>query len=163
MRRSPAEVALSLGVLGLGAACAAITAALPAAGGYSGIGPNFFPAVVSAGLVLLGLWLLYEALSGGWRHGVDDRAQARGEHAFHLRAFAWVSAALFAQLLLIDSAGFVPAQAVLFAGVARGFGSARPARDLAVGLLIAAAVFAFFVQVLGVNLPAGWLAPLLSA
>ena len=33
-------------------------------------------------------------------------------------------------------------------------------RDLAIGFAIALAVFAFFVLVLTVNLPAGWLAPL---
>jgi putative tricarboxylic transport membrane protein len=163
MRRSPAEIALSLGVLGLGGGAAAITAALPAEGGYSGVGPSFFPAVVSAGLVALGLWLLYEALSGGWRHGVADDAEARGEHALHAGAFVWVSAGLFAQILLIDSAGFIPAQAVLFAAVARGFGSRRLARDLAIGMLIAAAVYLFFVRFLNINLPAGWLAPLLGS
>ena len=49
---------------------------------------------------------------------------------------------------------------MLFACVARGFGSPRFARDLAIGFTIALAVFAFFVLVLTVNLPAGWLAPL---
>jgi len=48
----------------------------------------------------------------------------------------------------------------LFACVARGFGSPRLARDFAIGFAITAAVFAFFVLVLTVNLPAGWLAPL---
>lgn len=163
MRRSPAEIALSLGVLGLGGGAAAITAALPTEGGYSGVGPSFFPAVVSLGLIVLGLWLLREALSGGWRHGVEDRAEARGEHPFQLGAFAWVSAGLFAQILLIERAGFVLAQALLFVAVARGFGSTRLARDLAIGLLIAAAVFVFFVRFLNVNLPAGWLAPLFGS
>ena len=57
MRRSPAEIALSLGVLALGVGVAAVTATLPSEGGYAGIGPNFIPAVVAAGIILLGLWL----------------------------------------------------------------------------------------------------------
>ena len=48
----------------------------------------------------------------------------------------------------------------LVACIARGFGSPRFLRDLAIGFAIALAVFAFFVLVLNVNLPAGWLAPL---
>ena len=67
-RRSAAEIALSLGVLALGAGVAAGTAMLPSEGGYAGIGPTFVPGVVGAGLVLLGVWLAYEAFSGGWRN-----------------------------------------------------------------------------------------------
>ena len=57
MRRSPAEIALSLGVLALGIGVAAVTATLPSEGGYSGIGPNFIPAVVASGMIVLGVWL----------------------------------------------------------------------------------------------------------
>ena len=46
MRRSGAEIALSVGVLALGIGVAAVTATLPSEGGYAGIGPNFAPAVV---------------------------------------------------------------------------------------------------------------------
>jgi putative tricarboxylic transport membrane protein len=66
-------------------------------------------------------------------------------------------------MALIGWAGFVVAGSVLFAGVARGFGSRRPARDLAVGLVLCVGIFLFFVKLLNVNLPAGWLAPLLGA
>jgi putative tricarboxylic transport membrane protein len=66
-------------------------------------------------------------------------------------------------MAIIGSAGFVLAGAVLFAGVARGFASRRPARDLALGLALSLAVFFFFVRFLNVNLPAGWLKPLLGA
>ena len=52
---------------------------------------------------------------------------------------------------------------VLFAGVARGFGSRDALRDALVGLALALAVFFFFVKFLNVNLPAGWLKPLLGA
>jgi hypothetical protein len=42
------------------------------------------PAIVGAGLILLGLWLLAETFTGGWRSRVPDDAAERGEHAFHL-------------------------------------------------------------------------------
>lgn len=159
-RRSPAEVALSIGVLLLGAGTSVGTMLLPSQGGYARIGPNFMPGVTGAGLILLGIWLLYEVLTGGWRNLPPQDAPARGEHAFHAPAFVWVSVGLFAHIALIQSGGFVLAGAVLFACVARGFGSPRFARDLAIGFTLTLAVFAFFVLVLTVNLPAGWLAPL---
>jgi putative tricarboxylic transport membrane protein len=162
-RRSVAEIALSLGVLALGAGVAAGTAMLPSEGGYAGIGPNFVPGVVAAGLLLLGVWLAYEAFTGGWRAAPPDDPQARGEHAFHAASFGWVSAGLFAHMALIGTGGFVLAGTALFAFVARGFGSRRIARDVAFGLVLSLGVFVFFVKLLNVGLPAGWLAPLLGA
>lgn len=162
MKAKPAEFILSLGVVALGVAVAVGTTRLSGAGGYARIGPNAAPAVVAGGLILLGLWLLYEALSGGWRNAISDQPEARGEHPFHTGAFIWVSVGLFAEMLLMDRAGFVLAQAALFACVARGFGSRRPARDSAIGLALGLGVFLFFVKFLNVNLPAGWLKPILG-
>lgn len=163
MKVSPPEALLSAGVLGIGVAAAVATAMLPGEGGYARIGPNFMPGVVSVGLIACGLWLLYEALSGGWRARQPDEPAARGEHAFHAAGFLWITGALFAHMALIAHAGFVIAGALLFAGVARGFGSRRPARDAAAGVALALAVFLFFVKFLNVSLPAGWLKPLLGA
>jgi putative tricarboxylic transport membrane protein len=163
MKAKPAELLLSIVVLFLGIAAAAGATRLSAAGGYARVGPNVFPAAIAGGLVLLGLWLLYESLSGGWRHSRPDQAEARGEHRFHATAFVWVSLGLLAQMLLIHRAGFVLAQAALFASIARAFGSQRAARDFGIGLALALAVFLFFVKFLNVNLPAGWLEPILGS
>ena len=160
--RTRAELVLSLGVLALGIGAAVVAFALPEAGGYARIGPNFVPKVVAGGLILLGVWLLAEYFTGGWREAVPDDPAARGEHAFVWPAFAWVSAGLLLQMALIHRAGFVLAAMALFACVARGFGSARTARDLALGLVLGLAVFLFFVKFLNVNLPAGWLTPILG-
>jgi putative tricarboxylic transport membrane protein len=162
MRRSPAEIALSIGVLALGIGVSIGTALLPSEGGYARIGPNFMPGVVGGGLIVVGVWLLYEALAGGWRDMPDDSPAARGEHAFHAPAFLWVTAGLFAHMILIGTAGFVIAGAVLLACVARGFGSRRFIRDLAVGFVLALGAFLFFVKFLNVGLPGGWLTPLLG-
>jgi putative tricarboxylic transport membrane protein len=161
MKAKPAELIISLAVLALGIAMAVGTTRLSAAGGYARIGPNAAPAVVAGGLILLGIWLLYETLSGGWRSAIPH--EAAGEHRFYAGAFIWVSAGLFAQMLLIHRAGFVLAQAVLFTCVARGFASTRPIRDFAIGLVLALGVFLFFIKFLNVNLPAGWLKPLLGS
>jgi putative tricarboxylic transport membrane protein len=156
------DLILSLGVIALGIAAAAVALSLPNAGGYSRVGPNVIPLVVSFGLILLGGALLYECLTGGWRARTPDDPAERGEHAFLPGAFGWVSAGLFAQMALIHNAGFVLAAAVLFACVARGFGSPRWLRDGAIGLALGLAVFLFFVRFLNVNLPAGWLQPILG-
>ena len=156
MRRPGAEIALSLGVLALGIGVAAVTATLPSEGGYAGIGPNFIPAVVAGGTILLGVWLAFEAFSGGWRN------RDQPTEVFEPKPFLWISAGLFAHMALIGWAGFVVAGTVLFAAVARGFGSRRFVRDLAIGLALSLGIYLFFVKLLNVNLPAGWLAPLLG-
>jgi putative tricarboxylic transport membrane protein len=163
MRRSTPEIALSVGVLALGVGVSIGTLLLPGEGGYARIGPNFMPAVVGGGLVVVGAWLLYEALAGGWRQRGDDSPAARGEHPFHATAFLWVSAGLFAHMALIGTAGFIIAGGVLFGCVARGFGSQRPARDVAIGFVLALGAFLFFVKFLNVSLPGGWLASILGA
>ncbi|MFL6652268.1 MAG: tripartite tricarboxylate transporter TctB family protein [Sulfurifustaceae bacterium] len=156
MARSGAEIALSVGVVALGIGVAAVTATLPSEGGYAGIGPNFIPAVVAAGIILLGVWLSIEAFAGGWRDTPGH------EPSFEKSPFLWVSAGLFAHMALIGWAGFIIAGTVLFVCVARGFGSRRIVRDLAIALVLALGIYLFFVHLLNVNLPAGWLSPVLG-
>lgn len=156
-----AEVALSVGLLALGVGVAIGTAYLPSQAGYARIGPNFVPGVVAFGLIVLGAFLLYESLSGGWRN-MPAADEQHPEHAFHLGAFGWITAGLVAHMALIHWAGFVLAGGVLFACVARGFGSLRWLRDATIGLALALGVFLFFVRVLNVGLPGGWLKPLIG-
>jgi putative tricarboxylic transport membrane protein len=160
--RTRAELALSLGILLLGIFATVVAFRLPEAGGYARVGPNVMPKVVSAGLVLLGIWLLAEYFTGGWRNPVAEDPVERGEHAFIPGAFLWVTAGLLAQMALIGTAGFVIAAMVMFTCVARGFGSTRWALNLGIGLALGLLVFLFFVRFLNVNLPAGWLKPLLG-
>jgi putative tricarboxylic transport membrane protein len=138
-------------MLALGIGAALVTASLPSEGGYAGIGPNFVPALVAGGLTLIGAGLVFEALTGGWRN------RAPHPETFRVRPFLWISAGLFAQMALVGAAGFMVAAAVLFTCVARGFGSARLLRDLAVGAGLAVLIYLFFTQVLTVSLPAGWM------
>jgi putative tricarboxylic transport membrane protein len=138
-------------VLALGVGAAFVTASLPSEGGYAGIGPNFVPGLVAAGLTLLGAALLFQALTGGWR------PRAPHPERFRARPFLWISAGLFAHMALVGAAGFIAAAAVLFTCVARGFGSERFLRDLAVGVALAVLIYLFFTQVLTVSLPAGWM------
>ena len=116
---SRAELVISLGVLLLGIVATVVAWRLPEAGGYARIGPNVVPRIVSAALILLGIWLLAEVFTGGFRARVPDDPTERGEHAFIWSAFAWVSAGLIVQMALVHTAGFVIAAAALFACVAR--------------------------------------------
>lgn len=158
-----AELVISIGVLLLGIGATVVAWSLPEAGGYARVGPNVVPKIVSAGLILLGVWLLAETFTGGFRSRVPDDPEERGEHPFLRKAFLWVSAGLIGQMALIGNAGFVIAGGVLFACVARGFGSTRWLRDGLSGLVLSLLVFLFFVRFLNVNLPAGWLKPILGA
>lgn len=157
-----AELVISLGVLLIGLGATFVAWRLPESSGYAQIGPNFVPKIVSGALVLLGVWLLTEVFTGGYRARVPDDPEERGEHAFRASAFLWVSAGLVAHMALIATAGFVIAAAVLFACVARGFGSLRWLRDTAIGLVLGLGVFLFFVRFLNVGLPAGWLKSILG-
>ena len=162
-RGAAIELVISIAVLFLGLAVAYLASRLPAPSGYSGIGPSLMPSIVGGGLIVVGVWLLAEFLTGGWRQRASDDAVERGEHAFFAPGFVWISAGLFAQMALIGTGGFVIAAIVLFTMVSRGFGSTRLLRDAAIGAVIALSIFFFFVKFLNVNLPAGWLKPILGA
>lgn len=148
------ELLLSLALAALGGLVLLQARAIGLGHGYEQIGPRLFPGLIGAGLALCGLLLAAQALSGGWRgvpldqpeHEAPDRA-----------AFIWLSAALLAQLLLIAQLGFVLATTLLFVVAARGFGSRRSLRDLAIGALLSLAVYLLFTRALGLTLPAGLL------
>ncbi|MGE0799173.1 MAG: tripartite tricarboxylate transporter TctB family protein [Lautropia sp.] len=162
-RRSPAEIAISIGVLALGIIVFFAGRALAGGQNYSLIGPEMMPMIVGIGLTVLGAWLLHDALTAdGWRNAEPDEAAERSEHPFLPGAFFWVLGGMVAQMLLMDIGGFVIASGAVFTCVARGFGSRRWLRDLIIGLAIGLAVFLFFVRFLNVNLPAGVLLPILG-
>jgi len=85
-RAALVELALSLALLALGAFVLAVAGRMPATGGFSGVGPGAMPTLVGVGLVGVGLWLLGERLTGGWRQA-EPEPTARGEHAFHGAGF----------------------------------------------------------------------------
>jgi putative tricarboxylic transport membrane protein len=156
--RPKGQIAVSVGVLILGALVLAGAWELPAGGGYAQVGPGVVPRIVGAGMLLLGAMLLREALTGGFR-GVDEEAE------IHLpmdwAAFAWVTGGILVYGVLVERAGFLIASTLLFVAVARGFTSRRWLLNAAVGLLVAAFIFAVFNYALGLQLPAGVLKPVL--
>jgi putative tricarboxylic transport membrane protein len=159
--RAPAgQVALAGGVLAIGAAVFGGSFFLPTGGGYAQVGPGVVPRIVGIAILLVGAFLMYEAVTGGF-HDVDEAAEAK--LPMDWASFAWVSGGIVAYGLLIEHLGFVLASAALFVMVARGFNSRRWGLNVVTGLVLAAAVFAMFNYGLGLTLPAGVLKPLLPA
>jgi putative tricarboxylic transport membrane protein len=114
--------------------------------GSQALGPQMMPFAVGALLAALGALTVAAGLRGETpTREPDDPA-----------AVIWIAGGIAAMLLLIKTAGFVPACAVLFAATARAFGSTRPAVDLGIGAVMAVIIFVFFAKVLGLTLPSGF-------
>jgi putative tricarboxylic transport membrane protein len=158
-------------LIGLGAlAVAGILAwgarAISGEAGYGGVGPNFLPWVVAGVLAVCGVWLLWQAFTGGFRQLDPASGAERGDWP----AFAWLSAGVLANAALITTAGFVLSCGLCFVLAVRGLrlSEGKPAGglrqtgvDAVVGLLIAAPVYWLFTKLLAINLPglsaSGWI------
>jgi len=147
-RASWGELAYGLGLIAVGLALGAMTLDIKVPKIHAKVGPTVFPWVVAGGLVLIGGALAWRA----WR------AQRGPLQPRDLVALAILAGGLLQQILLVAWAGFVPTAAVLFAAVATAFGRRRPLIDLAIGLVLALIAYLVFTRLLGLALPAGWLA-----
>lgn len=149
-RRDRAQLAIAGALIGLGLFMFYQIQLIEADGGYSAIGPRFSPMLVAACLLLIGVLLLRQALTGGWRN-MEGAVPAE---PFFAPAFLWIAGGLALNMVVIGFIGFTLASATLFVMVARGFGSRRLGRDTAIGLGLALFVYYFFTRVLGLALPA---------
>jgi len=142
------EVAVAAGLVALAVLAISQTLVIPVSPIYARVGPTLFPWIASAGLLLLSLLLLLQALRGGFS-GVDDQL------SIDWSSLAWVAAGLAANAALIGTLGFVFAATAMFVCVARGFGSARPGRDALIGAIVALTAYLGFKTLLGVNIGGG--------
>jgi putative tricarboxylic transport membrane protein len=145
------ELAYGLGLVAVGFALGVLTLDIKVPKVHAKVGPTIFPWVVAGGLVLIGAALAWRA----WR------AERGPLQPRDLTALAILAGGLLQQILLVAWAGFVPTAAVLFAAVATAFGRRRPLVDLAIGLALALIAYLVFTRLLGLGLPAGWLAGVL--
>jgi len=125
------------------------TMAIPVSPIYAKVGPTVMPMITAAGLALLGVMLLYSALTGGWR--TEEEKNVTPDRP----ALMWITAGLVLNVLLIGDAGFTIASIVLFVCVARGFGSKAILRYAGIGAAFALVVYFGFAQTLGINIGAG--------
>lgn len=148
MDRGRGEVAVGIAVLGLAAIVVWQAGTIPSPL-YAQLGPRVAPYIVGTGLAALGVALLASALIGRWRADPEE------EGAPDLPALAWMAAGLILNVVLIQPLGFILASTILFAFVARGFGSRRWARNAGIGFAIALATYLGFERLLGIRVGAG--------
>lgn len=145
----PLQCAIAIAVLGIAAFFGLGVPGFPAETGYAGVGPRFYPGIVTALLCVVGVLLLLQATTGGFRRFNEDESPTRDWHGA-----AWLAAGLLLHAALITKIGFVLSATTLFVTVARGFGSTKPLRDGIAGVLVTWPVFLLFTRVLDVSLPA---------
>jgi putative tricarboxylic transport membrane protein len=134
--------------------------------GYAGVGPNFLPWVAAGLLGLCGVWLVWEARTGGFRDMEDTDGADHG----HWPGFVWVTAGIVLNALLLTTIGFILSCALCFVLAVRGFKSSEGRLDLSprawitdalIGMAISAPVYWMFTKALAISLPGltstGWL------
>ncbi len=155
--RDWAELLLSIGVVIFGAVVIWQTTQIRVTPAYSKVGPQAVPFIVGGGLVLVGLWLAFEAMTGRATAPTSDSEDADPTLPTDWRAVILLSIFLVLYLFLMIPAGFIIASGVLFAGAAFAMGSTRVVRNLAIGLIFAVAIYFAFTAGLGLRLPSGLL------
>jgi putative tricarboxylic transport membrane protein len=127
--------------------------------GFQVLGPRAFPLAIGIALLVLGLLLL---LRTTLRPDLELARQAGEEEAAtHWPTVGLALAALVGYALALEPLGYIVATGAFVPVEARIMGSRHPVRDLLVAVPVAAALFFFFTEVLGVRLPEGLLDPLL--
>jgi len=150
IRPAKPELLLAVGVIALSGVVAYGTTEIPVSPLYSKIGPTVFPYIVVTGLGALGLALLAASLRGGWTED-DPETHVPPD----LRALGWLLLGLLLNVALISYLGFIIASILLFACVARAFGSTRIGRDALIGAILALVTYLGFDRVLGFSIGAG--------
>lgn len=166
-RRYQTIVGSGVCLVAIGLAAGAV--GIPADAGYSGVGPNFLPWLVSVALMVCGIFLVYEARSGGFRD-MEDSEDGGDSDKPYWPGFAWMSAGLLLNAALITTLGFILSCTLCFVLAARGLRNAKGpsgggvrswTSDIVVGLLIAAPVYWMFTKFLAISLPgltqSGWI------
>ena len=141
------EGLLGGGVLALGIFIAVETSRFEVGPSHAAVGPRLFPFLIAAGLIVVGLAVLWQGFFGHIAH--------EGGFELDWLAVAFVSGGLIAQMLLLELLGWIIATTMLFIAVARAFGSRRLVLDAAIGLALTGIAYVVFTAGLGLNLPGG--------
>jgi putative tricarboxylic transport membrane protein len=116
---------------------------------YARVGARTGPLVLMCIMAVLSLYLLYEALKGGWQEKEEREA------VLNKRNLLWVIAGLVLNVALISEAGFAIASIAMFVCIARAYGSNQPIRDALIATAFALIAYFGFVKVLGINIGGG--------
>ncbi len=146
----------SLGVFGLLAGSAIYLGAtrIPSGFGYDAVGPATLPKIIAAGMILAGGLCRMEL-----KHPSDeDESVLFGRFI----PVVTISAALLAAATFMKTVGWIPMAALVFAAGASAFGSRSYMRDTLLGLAASLVTLVVFSYGLGIRLPLGVLAPVMS-
>jgi putative tricarboxylic transport membrane protein len=142
------DLGIAIGVVVLGLIAAWQTTEIPQSA-YAAVGPRAFAWATSAMLVVMGLFLVKDAVSGGWSHESDEFGEVDWPGGL------WLIGGLAANVALIDVIGFILASTVLVLFTARAFGSRQLVRDGIIGFLLALVSYVGFDRVLGYKIGTG--------
>jgi putative tricarboxylic transport membrane protein len=142
------DLGVAVGVILLGLVSAWQTTEIPQSL-YAAVGPRAFAWAASAMLVIMGLLLVKDAVTGGW----SDETNEFGEVDWP--GGLWLLGGLAANVVLIDKIGFILASTLLFLFTARAFGSRQLVRDAIIGFLLAFVAYVGFDRVLGYKIGTG--------
>jgi putative tricarboxylic transport membrane protein len=164
-RRSKSQAAVAAAIIATALGLAAGAIRIPGEAGYGGVGPNFLPWLVAAGLLVCGALIMREAFTGGFRDLEEPEVPAQFWPGAVL-----ISAGLLANAALITTIGFVLSCTLCYVFAVQGLrraegqqaGSPRTfAIDAVSGFAIAAPVYWMFTKFLAINLPGltstGWI------
>jgi len=158
MSRLPA-LAMPIALAAGGAFVLVQASTIAAAGGYSNIGPAFFPTLIGGLLLALAPLLAW----GAWQDRAGTAAEQTTPPArVQLDKLAWIAAGVTLGALAIERAGYVVAMSAAFLLAAQAFPSQRAGltalrNDALVSILFSVTTWFAFTLGLGLRLPAGWL------
>jgi len=150
-----AELSVPLLLAVVGVALAVDAAGLPSVTAPADpIGSRPAPFMVSALLLICAAFLVVDILRGG-RGEVEGGEDIDLSHSSDWRTIGLLVAAFVANIVLIDTAGWVISGAILFWGSCLALGSRRYVRDAAISVAMSVATFYGFYLGLGIKLPPG--------
>ncbi|MDT8332916.1 tripartite tricarboxylate transporter TctB family protein [Roseomonas gilardii] len=155
--RNPAEAAFGAAMLLLAIAVLASTASIPSGFSYDAVGPRLFPSIMGIGLLLASLGII--AGSIGRRSRVATTPTEPSGPGVDWKPVAVISAGLLLEAALIETLGWIPLTATLFAAGAWAFGNRRLWLNLLIGFVFGGLILFAFDAGLGLDLPLGALAP----
>ena len=148
------DLAIAVGVVAMGLIAAWQTTLIQDSA-YAQVGPRAFAWATSCMLIVMGLFLVKDAVMGGWSHGIEEF----GEVDWH--GGLWMVGGLVVNVALIEFIGFILASSLLFIFAARAFGSLSLARDAGIGLALTITAYVGFDRILGYKIGTGWVESLI--
>lgn len=138
----------------LGAAVLAGAGSIPRPSAVSGIGPQVFPYIVGAVLLVSGLGVL-ASINRGHAGAAEAGEDIDAEESVHWSVIIRLVLLVAAFGLLIGPTGWPVAATVLFVGAAWTLGAPRSWPSVLIGVVMAMTVQLVFGSALGLSLPPG--------